>query len=326
MADEEIVRGLGVVRMCQLVATTIVLYDHAITFGQEVEYIWSKQISASKILFILNRYLAELVLIAEGICLVHQEFSVAPYVSSWTLFYALIGVSFLSRCNVFFRFQGYFNAFLICVGGAVMSLRVVAMHEASKKILILVSSLLMGELISMVTVLSFSFRTITALQQSQTHACIKTGVSHYYWTFYLFPMVLETVLFGLAVSVAFKHVRERGLLTGESVLDVLFRDSIYYFIIIECAFIANAATAFYLTKHGVYDKGVFHVPWLQIPQGVSISVTILVVSRLILNLQHVYYLPIRDHSLVSSIQWRGPSDEAGLPEPDRLYTLNSPLP
>ncbi|SJL02204.1 uncharacterized protein ARMOST_05530 [Armillaria ostoyae] len=40
MADEEIVRGLGVVRMCQLVATTIVLYDHAITFGQEVEYIW----------------------------------------------------------------------------------------------------------------------------------------------------------------------------------------------------------------------------------------------------------------------------------------------
>lgn len=307
MADEEIVRGLGVVRMCQLVATTIVLYDHAITFGQEVEYIWSKQISASKILFILNRYLAELVLIAEGILFIKSSQS-------------------RLTCNVFFRFQGYFNAFLICVGGAVMSLRVVAMHEASKKILILVSSLLMGELISMVTVLSFSFRTITALQQSQTHACIKTGVSHYYWTFYLFPMVLETVLFGLAVSVAFKHVRERGLLTGESVLDVLFRDSIYYFIIIECAFIANAATAFYLTKHGVYDKGVFHVPWLQIPQGVSISVTILVVSRLILNLQHVYYLPIRDHSLVSSIQWRGPSDEAGLPEPDRLYTLNSPLP
>ncbi|KAK0491227.1 hypothetical protein IW261DRAFT_1556377 [Armillaria novae-zelandiae] len=357
MADEEIVRGLGVVRMCQLVATTIVLYDHAITFGQEVEYIWSKQISASKILFILvsvessrvafrpddtqNRYLGELVLIAEGICLflcisyvrslsdqtiysVHQEFSVGPILGR--CFNTLIGVSFLSRCNVFFRFQGYFNAFLICVGGAVMSLRVVAMHEASKKILTLVSALLMGELISMVTVLSFSFRTITALQQSQTHACIRTGVPHYYWTFYLFPMVLETVLFGLAVSVAFKHVRERGLLTGESVLDVLFRDSIYYFIIIECAFIANAATAFYLTKHGVYDKGVFHVPWLQIPQGVSISVTILVVSRLILNLQHVYYLPIRDHSLVSSIQWRGPSDEADLPESDRLYTLNSPLP
>ncbi|KAK0230574.1 hypothetical protein IW262DRAFT_412685 [Armillaria fumosa] len=193
MADEVIIRGLGVVRTCQLVATTIVLYDHAITFGQEVEYIWSKQISASKILFILNRYLGELVLMH----LVHQEFSVGP-------------------SNVFFRFQGYFNAFLICVGGAVMSLRVVAMHEASKKILILVSALLMGELISMVTVLNFSFRTITALQQSQTHACIKTGVPHYYWTFYLFPMVLETILFALAVSVAFKHVRERGLLTGET--------------------------------------------------------------------------------------------------------------
>lgn len=44
-------------------------------------------------------------------------------------------------------------------------------------------------------------------------------------------MALETVLFGLALSVAFKHIRERGLLSGESVLDVLFRDSIYYFIV-----------------------------------------------------------------------------------------------
>ncbi|KAK0453851.1 hypothetical protein EV421DRAFT_715544 [Armillaria borealis] len=307
MADEEIVRGLGVVRMCQLVATTIVLYDHAITFGQEVEYIWSKQWSASKILFILNRYLGELVLLAEGILFI------TSYQSNLV-------------SNVFFRFQGYFNAFLICIGGAVMSLRVVAMHEASKKILTLVCALLIGELISMVTVLSLSFRTTTALQLSQVHACIRTGVPHYYWTFYLFPMVLETVLFGLALSVAFKHIRERGLLTGESVLDVLFRDSIYYFIVIECAFSANAATAFYVTRHGMYNKGVFHVPWLQIPQGVSISITILVVSRLILNLQHVYYLPIRDHSLVSSIQWRGPSDEADLPESDRLYTLNSPLP
>ncbi|KAK0461917.1 uncharacterized protein EV420DRAFT_1527892 [Desarmillaria tabescens] len=316
MADEEIVRGLDVVRICQLVATTVVLYDHVITFGQEVEYIWSKQWSASKTLFILNRYLGE---------------------------FLLMYASYVIR-DVFFRFQGYFNALLICIGGAVMSLRVVAMHEASKKILTLVGVLLFGELISMVTVLSLSFRTVkglatfhpysyrrlltiaVVLQQSSVHACIASGVPHYYWTFYLFPMVLETVLFSLALSVAFRHIRERGLLTGESVLDVLFRDSIYYFIIIECAFSANVATAFYVTRHGRYSKGVLHVPWLQIPQGVSISVTILVVSRLILNLQHVYYLPIRNHSVVSSIQWRGPSDEADLPLDDRLYTLNSPLP
>ncbi|KAK0242982.1 hypothetical protein EDD85DRAFT_947129 [Armillaria nabsnona] len=315
MADEEIVRGLGVVRMCQLVATTVVLYDHAITFSQEVEYIWSKQWSASKILFILNRYLGELVLIAEGILFIKSSQSDLS-----------LDVVLMHSLASAFYLDGYFNAFLICVGGAVMSLRVVAMHEASKKILALVCALLIGELVSMVTVLSFSFRTITVLQLSQVHACIRTGVPHYYWTFYLFPMALETVLFGLALSVAFKHIRERGLLSGESVLDVLFRDSIYYFIVIECAFIANAATAFYLTKRSVYNKGVFHVPWLQIPQGVSISITILVVSRLILNLQHVYYLPIRDHSLVSSIQWRGPSDEADLPESDGLYTLNSPLP
>ncbi|KAK0206765.1 hypothetical protein DFS33DRAFT_617772 [Desarmillaria ectypa] len=195
MADEEIVRGLGVVRMCQLVATTVVLYDHVITFGQEVEYIWSKQWSASKTLFILNRYLGEFLLIVEGI-----------------LFITSYQSDIVS--NVFFRFQGYFNALLICIGGTVMSLRVVAMHEASKKILALVGALLIGELISMLTVLSLSFRTVTVLQQSRVQACIATGVPHYYWTFYLFPMVLETVLFALALSVAFKHIREKGLLTG----------------------------------------------------------------------------------------------------------------
>lgn len=321
MADEEILRGLDVVRMCQLVATTVVLYDHVITVGQEVEYIWvgvpksdfkahscqRKQWSASKTLFILNRYLGVFLLIVEGILFI------TSYQSNIT-------------CNIFFRFQGYFNILLICIGGAVMSLRVVAMHEGSKKILVFVCALLLGELISMVTVLSLSFKTTTVLSQSSIHSCITTGVPHYYWTFYLFPMVLETVLFGLALSVAFKHIREKGLLTGQSVLDVLFRDSISYFVIIECAFSANAATAFYVTRHDMYKKGILHVPWLQIPQGVSISITVLVVSRLILNLQHVYHLPIRDHSAVeSSIQWREPSDEVDLPDV-RLYKLNSPPP
>ncbi|KAG7449412.1 uncharacterized protein BT62DRAFT_1002986 [Guyanagaster necrorhizus] len=319
MADEEILRGLDVVRMCQLVATTVVLYDHGalrqnslysqftdnsflvITVGQEVEYIWRKQWSASKTLFIL----------------VSTNPLNSPFVLTASRAESLLGGVFV---------DGYFNILLICIGGAVMSLRVVAMHEGSKKILVFVCALLLGELISMVTVLSLSFKTTTVLSQSSIHSCITTGVPHYYWTFYLFPMVLETVLFGLALSVAFKHIREKGLLTGQSVLDVLFRDSISYFVIIECAFSANAATAFYVTRHDMYKKGILHVPWLQIPQGVSISITVLVVSRLILNLQHVYHLPIRDHSAVeSSIQWREPSDEVDLPDV-RLYKLNSPPP
>lgn len=49
------------------------------------------------------------------------------------------------------------------------------------------------------------------------------------------------------------------------------------------------------------------MPWLQIPQGASIATTCIIVSRLILNLQDVYYLPVDPSAVVSTLRWKEPS-------------------
>ncbi len=174
-----------------------------------------------------------------------------------------------------------------------MSLRVVAMHEASKKILALVCALLIGELISMVTVLSFSFRTITGLSAFHSYSygwifsiCSPTAVSSTRLHQDGRPALLLDFLplsygswnrplrfgaFGRFQTHSRKGIAIRRVSFGRSFSGqhILFHRVghipittwwlLTRLLSIECAFSANAATAFYLTRHGMYNKGVFHV-------------------------------------------------------------------
>ncbi|KAI0797545.1 hypothetical protein C8Q75DRAFT_801484 [Abortiporus biennis] len=54
--------------MCDVgVCMTILLYDHIITFGQEVATMWSSRWSVPKVLFLLNRYLVVAILVFNGL-------------------------------------------------------------------------------------------------------------------------------------------------------------------------------------------------------------------------------------------------------------------
>ncbi|TFK22817.1 hypothetical protein FA15DRAFT_557972, partial [Coprinopsis marcescibilis] len=44
----------------QIAAFVMLIYDHALTFGQEVERVWKQQFSGVTLLFLLNRYLTPL--------------------------------------------------------------------------------------------------------------------------------------------------------------------------------------------------------------------------------------------------------------------------
>ncbi|KDQ61493.1 hypothetical protein JAAARDRAFT_30943 [Jaapia argillacea MUCL 33604] len=70
MADQLValaaaVQDIRLMRVCQLAATFVALYDHALTIDLEVELIWKKRWSLAKILFAVNRYLGSAVLILE---------------------------------------------------------------------------------------------------------------------------------------------------------------------------------------------------------------------------------------------------------------------
>ncbi|KAG2003050.1 hypothetical protein CC2G_003683 [Coprinopsis cinerea AmutBmut pab1-1] len=51
-----ILQHIEYTRYAQLASSSIIIYDHLVTFDSEVELIWKANWSKGKVLFILNRY------------------------------------------------------------------------------------------------------------------------------------------------------------------------------------------------------------------------------------------------------------------------------
>ncbi|KAF9055026.1 hypothetical protein BDZ89DRAFT_1055648 [Hymenopellis radicata] len=167
---------------------------------------------------------------------------------------------------------------------------------------LVIFTLLGVECVVMLVVLVICARFVLVLpKREHLSICIPTGVPRYFWMFYIPPLVFETVLFCLALGASVYHLRQKCLWDGRMVINVLIRDSVFYFMVAEIVYVANAATAFYIAH---YNSGYIYVPWMQIPQGAALVITCIIVSRLILNLQDVYYLPVDTPGVVSTLIWR----------------------
>ncbi|KAG2340180.1 hypothetical protein BDR05DRAFT_967216 [Suillus weaverae] len=102
---------------------TILLWDHVITFADEVEIIWGRPKKLLTFLFLLNRYLTPIGFIVN---------LVAYSLPSWSSI----------KCEHFVRYEGAMTAIGIQVVGLMMFLRVRAMYHDNRYVVILVASLL----------------------------------------------------------------------------------------------------------------------------------------------------------------------------------------
>ncbi|KAG1873293.1 hypothetical protein C8R48DRAFT_577824, partial [Suillus tomentosus] len=100
---------------------TILVWDHTITFADEVEMIWGRPKNLLTFLFLLNRYLTPIGFIVN-----------------------LVGKFWIPahRCEHFVRYEGAMTAVGIQVVGLMMFLRVRAMYHDNRCVAILVASLL----------------------------------------------------------------------------------------------------------------------------------------------------------------------------------------
>ncbi|KAF8901724.1 hypothetical protein CPB84DRAFT_1777276 [Gymnopilus junonius] len=90
-------------------ALVTVVYDHFLTLDGEVEYIWSKKWSKSKILFILARYFGDLLLISVCVVFLNRQ---ASY-----LF-----------CDIGLKFVGTGSMVIIIITQLIMQFRIEALY------------------------------------------------------------------------------------------------------------------------------------------------------------------------------------------------------
>ncbi|KIJ62680.1 hypothetical protein HYDPIDRAFT_157576 [Hydnomerulius pinastri MD-312] len=194
---------------------TVLIWDHFITFGDEVELIWKGDKGLLVYLFLLNRYLTPLGFIVN---------LVAYTLPSW-------GIEVSISCEHFVRYEGAMTSIGIEIVGLMMLLRVRAMYTHQRMIIWSVVLLFL----IWVGVTAWLLTHGEAVQHaSGVHSCsmiFDMSLSKIASASAWLPLLYDTVVFALTLNKTTPSIRNKQ---AGHVVRTLFADGILYYSII-CA-------------------------------------------------------------------------------------------
>ncbi|KAF8433532.1 hypothetical protein L210DRAFT_3556401 [Boletus edulis BED1] len=219
----------------QVAVTCAALYDHALGLGREVELIWMKPPSLVTVLYVIARYLGDVVLIA-GLCLC---FSVSESEE---------------ECIRLFQFRAWGALAYSWATQATMQLRIYAMYGRSRRTLVMMVTSFLCEVAAIAFIIWRTIGPDSSLKAitngvSGGHFCAFSGI-HANFVYIFIPFLcFESFLFLLAARAFFKSTKriwKAGICdekilgvntSSESFMCILARDSLCYFFVnlIACA-------------------------------------------------------------------------------------------
>lgn len=243
----------------QIVGFVILVFDHILTFSEEVERIWKQKISGAAVLFLINRYFTPLQFI------VIIDAFIDPI---WTP----------SACSRFVPFEGASTVAVIAVCELIMVLRVFALYERNMTILAFLLILWISQVITSSIGIStgFAVRLPPGLV-----GCILVGNSKIFPAVWLAPLITNSVIFGLSLYRARRYILKSGPLP---MLQVFLRDGSMYFLVIFMANLTNVLIYFSVAAEDLKAIGA----------SFSQLITSTMVSRLVLNLRSASTLSSQD--------------------------------
>jgi len=234
----------------QLAAFIMLVYDHLLTFDQEVERIWKQRLSAASVLFLVNRYVTimEFIVVLEAF---HNP--------RWK--------GEVCRKSVLFEASG--TIALVAVGELIMILRVFAIYGRNIRLLVVLMGLWLAQVIVSGAGLRKGFPV--PLPPVLT-GCILTGDGPLP-SLWIAPLVTDSIIFFLTLYRAKRYATNRRFLASPTIM-ILVRDGTVYFFLIFLANLANVIVYFSATRD-LKDIGA----------SFSQLITATMISRLVLNLR-----------------------------------------
>ncbi|KAF8462211.1 hypothetical protein JB92DRAFT_3069210 [Gautieria morchelliformis] len=229
------------------------LYDHLLTFPEEVDKIWSQPFTFASLLFYINRYITHCQFI-----ILQVEF----YETTWSIS-VLVSCSF--QCSRYVKFAG---AATLCLVAVIMILRVYALYLANKYVLVFLLSILSGQIIASSWGVHFGIRVP---QPAGFPGCVLTGSSTWFAALWGAPLVTDSCIFILTVWRTLRYKRKHGRMTT---MEIILRDGTMYFFAIFSANLMNTLIYFLATE----DLKAVGASFSQI-------LTAIMISRLQLNLR-----------------------------------------
>ncbi|CAE6461802.1 unnamed protein product [Rhizoctonia solani] len=196
----------------------LLVYDHFLTFSEEVRLVWSRPTNIVSILFLINRYTTPLILAVD----IYDKGGLTEQLNT-------------QFCKVWFVAEGYMNFLLLAVIHLLMVVRVNALYGKHQKITYLLYTayaLYFTTTFAIITPGMFQALKTFYAENQFLHVCWGQLVD-YFWLVWVPALVLETFLFGLTAYKAWSYSQEQ---MNVPVARTLYRDGFqYYVVIILCS-------------------------------------------------------------------------------------------
>ncbi|KAJ6584611.1 hypothetical protein B0H19DRAFT_1249567 [Mycena capillaripes] len=213
---------------------TILVWDHVLTFSDEVEYIWKGKKGPIIYLFIFNRYFTPLGFII-NLFVGQWRYERIPVLTGFNG--VLIISSSIQRCTRFIRYEGCTVAIAVEVVGLMMLLRINALYPTQRWITALLGLLLVVETGINIWLISRG-EPVLHNRASGVHACsmvfdpeISTAASASAW----YPLLYDSIVFALTVNRTLPSIRKKQ--AGFIVKKLLEDGLLYYSVIFSITFV-----------------------------------------------------------------------------------------
>ncbi|KAL5532753.1 hypothetical protein ACEPAF_4527 [Sanghuangporus sanghuang] len=304
---EHVVKVIKLTKWCNTSSVVMYVYELMITLDEEVNLIWNGVFSPGKALFLLLRYLtlASLLFIITIFNL--PEVSSQMFVARESSQHSPLTIDlWLTRDysigRVWIRFQWIAGSLIGLMAHLTLELRLYAMFNKSKKILILlvvgttaVAGCMFGLLIEILQEEEVEF--INLGEAPELHMCVKTNVPYLVRIFWIPILAGEALLVSLAV---YKGLQTQIQLPTQNewwserapygFLRFLVRDSVLFFLMVSAPFLATELV--WVIAGSDY---------IEVPVGFAIASSSIWSQRLLLNIRKHRQGPVEElHVTVDS--------------------------
>ncbi|KAF8580639.1 hypothetical protein K439DRAFT_1636880 [Ramaria rubella] len=250
-----------------LVASLIFLiYDHGLTFEDELEFVWRRPRSLGKALFIFNRYFA----------LVALSIQVALFFTQHTDDF----------CKRFLWWDGISTLAVIVSAEVILIARIYAVYDCNKRLLVILIAMGALELVGSLIIELLALPKIPAIGL-RSSGCFATSIPSFYFAVWLPAITVEVTLMSLMLYKAWRLSRETG---NFPLLRLIIRDSVLYFFTNVAALLVNCLI--WALRRDIIDE--VALSW-------AIAVPCAMVSRLLLNMRRRYYVEQENVAIRSSL-------------------------
>lgn len=185
--------------------------------------------------------------------------------------------------------QGWPACFLVWLVQIILQLRLYALYNRSRKVLIFMGSAFLVEILAMTTILIIA--NLTSGTSSEpipgVKICTNEDTSNSFYVFWLPILCFEFLLCSLAVRAGIQRSRDDigfiPLSNRVFLLDVLVKGNVGYFLVIFFVGVVNAVM-----------WGALSPEWVEVPEGFPHGVAVIAGCRLILHIRNAATPPSED--------------------------------